>query len=407
LKNWGSKPFDLSRPPLIRMEIWQTERQQFLLIDTHHIIMDGMSYGPFFRALCDAYQGKSLSAEPLSFIDYAYWQQSAAQRLVQAEQAEFWHQMFAQGLPVLELPADFPMPTNRTFEGGLYSFSLERELFDRIQGFCKEIGSTPYMLLYAAFSALLGKIAQTDDVVVSTTSSGRNLPETEDMIGMFVNTLAIRTKIDSIQSFEKFLEASKQLLLTSFEHDSYPYEELIAGLRSRQLGDNAVRVMFTMMKEHELYHSLGESSIKMVGGGESSQAKFDLTFSGTENVESIDFEIEYAAELFSGESIKRLADRFINLLSYALETPECTLGALPVLLEDEEKQLKSWNNTDMEVPKATLIHELFEQKVCEYPDKTALVFKEEELSYSELNQKANRLAHYLRSCGIGAERRVG
>jgi amino acid adenylation domain-containing protein len=318
LANWGKMPFDLANAPLIRMELWQTETRQLLAIDTHHIIMDGMSYGPFFEALSKAYAGEELASPDIQYTDYATWQQSEAQQTLREKQAAFWNTMFEDGIPALELPADLHVLSERTFLAGTHSFSIQGPLFDQVQLFCNQTGTTPYLFLYSAFTLLISKYAQTQDLVIATTSAGRNLPQTEDMVGMFVNTLAIRNKVDSTQSFREFLNETNQLLLSSFENDSYPFEELIARLRARQLGENSVRVMFTMMKEQELYHSLGESQLHLIEAGEPSLAKFDLTFSGFENRESIEFSIEYASELFREESIQRLTRRFENLLTASL-----------------------------------------------------------------------------------------
>ncbi|MBC6367517.1 non-ribosomal peptide synthetase [Algoriphagus sp. AK58] len=407
LKNWGTKSFDLEQAPLIRMELWQTPSRQILAIDTHHIIMDGMSHGPFFKALADAYQGKTLKTNTLGFIDYAYWQQSETQLTARSGQAEFWKQMFSNGIPALELPVDFSEPSLRNYRGGIHSFRMEGDLLESVDRLCAQTGTTPYIFLYSAFTLLISKYAQSQDLVIATTSAGRNLPETEEMIGMFVNTLAVRNHIDISLSFFEFLESTKELLLTVFENDSYPYDELIADLRSSQLGDHAVRVMFTMLKEGELSLSLGESILRQLQISDDAQAKFDLTLSVSEGEQFMGFDMVYAEELFSKESIERLSHRFVNLLGHICASPDTSLSDLPIILEKESEQIRNWNSNILEVPQNALVHGLFEAKVLEYPYNTALVFENEELTYSELNQKANRLAHYLRSCGIGAERRVG
>ncbi|WP_297336892.1 non-ribosomal peptide synthetase [Algoriphagus sp.] len=407
LKSWGTQPFDLGNAPLIRMQLWQTERQQFLLIDTHHLIMDGMSYEPFFRSLCDAYQGKSLSADALSFLDYAYWQQSGAQRQVQAEQAEFWQSMFENGIPALELPLDFHGTAIPNPHGATHSFKLEGELFRNIKKQCKESGTTPFIFLYAAFTLLISKYAQTKEIVIGTTSSGRNLPETQDMIGMFVNTLAIRNQVEGSLPFTTFLDRTKQLLLSAFENDAYPYEELVADLRSKGHTDQAVRVMFTLLKESEDTLHLGDSRLLLKETESVSQAKFDLSLSGVEREEEINFDLVYAEALFSGESMRLLAERFLNVLDQAVQVPQEPIERCSILLDQEAEQIQSWNSKVLEVPQTALIHELFEAMVLEYPEHIALIFGQQQLSYSVLNQQANRLAHYLRSCGIAAERRVG
>ncbi|WP_245889629.1 condensation domain-containing protein, partial [Cecembia rubra] len=407
LADWGKTPFNLEEAPLVRMELWETEGRQFLAIDTHHIIMDGLSYGPFFGSLSKAYSGEALAERAVDFIDYAYWQQSEAQQLERRKHGEFWQGMYSDGLPALELPTDYQAPSIRTFEGEVYSFTLDGDLFPELQGFCKESGTTPYIFLYTAFTLLLSKYAQCEDVVIGTTSAGRNLPETEDMVGMFVNTLAVRNRIDPSLSFGDFLELTRELLLSSFEHDSYPYDELVSHLRGHGHPDNGVRVMFTMLKEGEGELSLGGQVLRMLETGDPSGVKFDLTFSGTESGEGIGFSIVYAAELFSEESIQLLAVRFRNIIREAMNAPKDMLASLPVILEEEEARIREWNGTDMAIPGEALIHGLFEQKVGEYPENTALIFEQEELSYVELNGRANRLAHYLRDCGIGAERKVG
>jgi tyrocidine synthetase III len=407
LKNWGTIPFDLEQAPLIRMELWQTPSRQILLIDTHHIVMDGMSYGPFFEALSSAYAGKELSTDSLSFIDYAFWQQSEDQQSARISQAEFWNQMFADGIPALELPADSGEPSARTHVGGTHSFRLEGEVWEKVQALCLQTGTTPYIFLYSAFTLLISKYAQAQDLVIATTSAGRNLPQTEDMVGMFVNTLAIRNRLESAQSFGDFLENTKQLLLTAFENDAYPYDELVSSLRAKGYQENPVRAMFTMLKESEENLSLGSCKLNAMPLGGDTPAKFDLTLSGTEHQHRIDFDLLYAAELFGGENMCLLAERFVQLLDHICASPEAFLSDLPILLEQEAAQIRSWNSNIIDVPKTALVHQLVEAKVLEYPENTALVFEQEALSYAELNQKANRLAHYLISCSIGAERRVG
>ncbi|WP_262481055.1 amino acid adenylation domain-containing protein [Algoriphagus alkaliphilus] len=411
LGDWGKVPFDLGEAPLIRMELWQTESRQILAIDTHHVIMDGMSLWPFSQALSQAYQGVgpniSSDKNALSYIDYVCWQQSEAQQVLRAKQAAFWNSMFADGIPALELPTDFREPAERSFQGGTHSFFLDGPLFEQVQQFCKQTGITPFMLLYSAFTLLISKFSQKEDLVIATTSSGRNLPETEDMVGMFVNTLAIRNTVDSGLPFIRFLERTKQMLLESFENDAFPYDELISGLRARQFGDNAAQVMFTMLKEGEELLAFGQNKLEILRFSEETPAKFDLTFSGSENSTSIGFDIVYSAELFSRESISMLAERFVNLLRHALSAPEKAVSKLPILLDQEAEKIQSWNSNTVDVPKSALVHQLFEQKAIEFPGHTALIFEEEELTYEELNKKANRLAHCLRERGVRAESKVG
>ncbi|WP_175454226.1 non-ribosomal peptide synthetase, partial [Algoriphagus alkaliphilus] len=407
LQDWGQQPFDLQKAPLIRMELWQTESRQLILIDIHHIIMDGMSYGPFFEALSKAYAGEDLTAPSLSYIDYVCWQQSEAQQLLRSKQAAYWNSMFADGIPALELPTDFGETAERTYLGGTQSFLLEGPLFEQVKQFCKQTGTTPFMLLYSAFTLLISKFSQKEDLVIATTSSGRNLPETEDMVGMFVNTLAIRNTVDSSLPFTGFLERTKQLLLESFENEAYPYDELIAGLRARQLGDKGINVMFTLLKEDYEHQTIKGAALHLIKSEKETPAMFDLTFSGFEAKDNVAFEIEYAMDLFNGETIGMLAERFVNLLRHALSAPEKAVAKLPILLVQEAEQIRSWNDTKMEAPQSALVHQLFEQKAAEFPDHTALVFEKEELTYAELNKKANQLAHFLRSCGIGAESKVG
>jgi amino acid adenylation domain-containing protein len=382
------------------MEIWRTGTRQFLAIDTHHIVMDGMSYGPFFEALSSAYAGETLGAPPIQYTDYACWQQSEAQQARIALQGAYWRKIYTQSIPALELPYDFPTPTTRTHSGGLHHFKLSLSTTEAIQQLAAQTGTTPFMVLYSTFALLVGKYAGQSELVIGTTSSGRNLPELEDMVGMLVNTLAIRTELPESLPFNTFLDTNKQVLLESFENDSYPYEDLVADLRRNQNFKTPVRAMFTMMPQGVKMTSIDSLKLSPLDTGAELQSKFDLTFSGVEGAESIDFSIIYSAELFHPDTISLFALRYEHLLQQALRSPDKTLREFSIQMEQEKGMISAWNDTRQEFPTGQTLSELFEATASLFPENIALAYQYRELTYKESDGKANQLARVLMDRGI-------
>jgi tyrocidine synthetase III len=405
--NWGQEPFALDSAPLIRLKLVETPAgRQYLLLDSHHIVMDGLSYEPFFSALARAYQGEALEKLPLDYKDYAVWQQSEEQQEQQSAHRAYWLDMYQGGVPVLELPTDFPAPAARAFAGAVEKLELSEEVVAGIRQLSARDGATPFMILYSAFALLLSKYSRQEDIVIGLTSAGRNHPQLENLIGMLVNTLAVRTKVGQHQSFGEFLQATKQLLLDAFDHDSYPFEALAQDLKKNGQGNPLFNVLFTMIQEGE-YPALGGSELRLRETVAERLAKFDLTFSGTEGPGGIAFDVEYSTELFRPETIERLFARFELILRQALTAPDMLLEDIDIVLDEERQLLDSWNNTTVPYPADQTIHGMFEAQASRTPDLVALYFKDRQLTYGELDQKANQLARTLRKIGVRPQEVVG
>ncbi len=409
-------PFNLEIAPLIRCSLLQLDTTEYVLLLTmHHIVSDGWSVGIFVQELSSLYQAFSagepspLAELPIQYADFALWQRQWLSGEVLETQLNYWQQELDGAPELLQLPTDHPRPPVQTYRGATQNFSLNTDLTQKLQTLSRESGTTLFMTLQAAFATLLYRYSGKSDILIGSPIANRNRSEIESLIGFFVNTLVLRTRFEQHPSFESLLTQVRETTLKAYEHQDVPFEQVVEALQpQRSLSHSPLfQVMFVWQNA-----PMGE--LELPGCTwcelelESTIAKFDLTLSMTETDQGLVGSWEYNTDLFDGSTIERMAAHFQNLLSAIVENPQLTVGEIPLLSEAERHQLLTeWNDTATEYPADKCIHQLFEEQVERTPDAVAVVFENQQLTYQQLNQRANQLAHHLQSLGVGLEVLVG
>ncbi|MGU9503872.1 lichenysin non-ribosomal peptide synthetase LicA [Bacillus paralicheniformis] len=403
------RPFDLTKAPLFRMSIIRfTGEKHLLLVDMHHIISDGASVSVLIDEMTKLYAGEALEPLRIQYKDFSVWQQHLLTERHKVQE-EYWLKELAGELPVLTLPADYPRPSIQTFEGSRLSFALKPELVQQLRKLAKETDSTLYMVLAASYSALLSKLSGQSEVIVGSPAAGRPHTDLSRIIGMFVNTLAIRTRPEGDKPFSAFLEEVKETTLGAFEHQDYPFEELIEKLNiQRDMSRNPLFDAVFSMRNADLKDLSMEGITLKPYDFAHQTAKFDLTLTAAEEDGLLVFEMEYNTALFKHESIERWRGYWVNLLEAVAENPDARLSELSFLDEAEKRRILSeWNETVLDMPQDKTVHELFEAQVLRTPDRGAAVYNGVKWTYKELNARANRLARLLIEKGVRPEQRIG
>ncbi|MGI6835530.1 lichenysin non-ribosomal peptide synthetase LicA [Bacillus paralicheniformis] len=403
------RPFDLTKAPLFRMSIIRfTGEKHLLLVDMHHIISDGASVSVLIDEMTKLYAGEALEPLRIQYKDFSVWQQHLLTERHKVQE-EYWLKELAGELPVLTLPADYPRPSIQTFEGSRLSFALKPELVQQLRKLAKETDSTLYMVLAASYSALLSKLSGQSEVIVGSPAAGRPHTDLSRIIGMFVNTLAIRTRPEGDKPFSAFLEEVKEMTLGAFEHQDYPFEELIEKLNiQRDMSRNPLFDAVFSMRNADLKDLSMEGITLKPYDFAHQTAKFDLTLTAAEEDGLLVFEMEYNTALFKHESIERWRGYWVNLLEAVAENPDARLSELSLLDEAEKRRIvQNWNETRLAVPQDKTVHELFEAQVLRTPDRGAAVYNGVKWTYKELNARANRLARLLIEKGARPEQRIG
>jgi amino acid adenylation domain-containing protein len=407
------KPFDLTRGPLFRLQLLKlAETEHVLLLTMHHIISDGWSLGVWGRELSALYaaysagQSSPLGKLPIQYADFAVWQREWLQGEVLEKQLSYWREQLGGDLPALEFPTDRPRAARQTFRGAVEGLDLSGTTSRRLKEISRESGATLFMTLLAAFDVLLWRYSQQDEILIGTPIANRNRTETENLIGFFVNTLVIRTRLKAELSFRELLEQVRETTLGAFEHQDVPFEKLVEELQpERSLSHMPVfQVMFTLQDGGEIQMAGLELSWMET---DSDVTKFDLSLFASETDAGMHVWFEYNTDLFDEPTIGRLLQHYRMLLEGIVANPEAKLAELPLLSEAERAQLWEWNETKSEYSREQCIQQLVEAQAARRPEALAVVYGAEQLSYGELNRRANQLAHYLRRRGVGAEVRVG
>jgi len=393
------KPFDLSKAPLLRAKLVKLEKNQnLLLFDMHHIISDGTSMQILINELCKLYNGESISPLEITYKDYSVWEQNNLKENKLNKSQKFWVNQFKDDdIPVLNLPTNYPRPTVQSFEGSNIYKELDKNLTEKLNTLAKELNITPYMLLLSCYYILLYKYTSNEDIIVGTPIVGRESSQTNDIIGMFVNSLPLRKKLNSNESFLEFSKSVKEMCLNAFEHQTYPFDELVNKLNIKR--DSSRNPLFDTMF---IYQNEGNTKVNL-GNIKSTYyipdnniSKFDLSLEVVPENNKLNLRFEYATKLFNKEFIEYLSTHYINILNAVLENTDIKIADIDMLSEEEKhKILYEFNNTKVDYPKDKTIVELFEEQVEKTPDNIAVVFEEQKLTYRELNEKANQLAYKL------------
>ncbi|MEH2050452.1 amino acid adenylation domain-containing protein [Nostoc sp.] len=399
----AQEPFDLSTGPLFKAKLLQLKGQKYvLLINMHHIISDGWSMGVFVRELRQVYtafsQGQipNLSPLPIQYSDYANWQRNWLQGEVLETQINYWKNQLQDAPPLLELPTDYPRPALQSYRGDRDRYSLSPDLTLAIKTFSQQQGASLFMTLLAAFSILLSRYSRQEDLCIGSAIANRTHSQTEGLIGFFVNTLILRNQIKPEQSFIDFLQQTRQTCLDAYSHQDIPFEYLVEQLQpERSMSHNPLfQVMLALENNESPDLSLPELEIEWLPLTYPF-AKFDLTLLVIESNNQLNLTWEYATDLFEKITIQRMAEQFEVLLRGIVDNPNQPIKTLPLMTAHELLQLQRWNQTQTDYPHDKTLVEIFEQQVEKNPHNIVLVFESQQLTYQQLNQKANQLANYL------------
>ena len=411
----SQQPFDLVQGPLLRWMLLQLGQQDYILLFTvHHIVFDGWSIGVLFREITTLYKAFStgqpspLPELPIQYADFAAWQRQGLHREVLNAQLAYWKQQL-KNLPILHLPTDRPRPAVQTFRGAKTSFCIPTHLTKALKALSQKEDVTLFMTLLAAFKTLLYRYTGSEDIAVGSPIANRNRIEIEGLIGFFVNTLVLRTDLSNNPTFRTLLSRVSDVALGAYTHQDVTFEQLVEELHpQRDLSNTPLfQVMFGLQNAPISALELSGLKLSFLGRNPGT-AKFDLTLFIEEAAEELIGVLEYNTDLFEAATINRMAGHFQQLLEGIVANPDRPLSELPMLTEAERQQLLvEWNQTQVDYPKDYCIHELFEAQVERTPDAIAVVFEDQQLTYRELNAKANQLAHYLQTLGVGPEVLVG
>lgn len=397
------QPFNLGQTPLIRVTLLRSlNANTVLLIDMHHIITDGTSHSILEQDFFRLFSGESLLPLRIQYKDFSVWQESQDQKIKIKEKETFWLSQFSGELPVLELPMDFTRPTIQSVQGAIFQFALTKDETNEIRKFTMDNELTLFMSILMIYSILLLKLTGQEDIIIGVPIAGRRHNNLVNIVGLFINTIAIRCKINRNQTIKNIAESIRQQSLNAFENQDYPFEELVEKVAiDRDLSRNPLfSVMFNLLNHREYSGDLS-SFVNDKSLHTPSISKFDLTLSATDYGDQLLLSFDYCTELFRPETIERFAGYFKQILNQLCVSYDDLISEVDIIPEIEKYQLLyEFNNTRKEYPKEKTIHQLFEEQVERLSDRIALVFENNEMTYRELNERANRLAKELLGNGV-------
>ncbi|NHN25921.1 amino acid adenylation domain-containing protein [Flavobacterium jejuense] len=392
------RPFDLNNAPLIRIGLIEIEAEEhILMVDQHHIITDGVSESILIKDFMSLYAEENLPELPLQYTDYVEWLQEDEQQKALNKQKDFWLSEFKNEVTTLNLPTDFVRPLVNNQRGASINFDLNSVLTNGLKLLAQKEGVTLYMLMLSVFNVLLGKLGSDEDIIVGSPVSGRQHADLEKMIGVFVNILPIRNFPKELLSFKEFLNSVKTKTIEAFNNQDYPYEQLIDDLELKR--DTSHNALFDVMFAYQNFESV---ELDIAGLNvtpypiESKVSRLDLSLQIFEGNDNMHLQFEYSTSLFKEETIERFISYFKEIIIAVIKDSNIRLGDIELISEEEKnKLLVDFNDTQSDYPKEETIVSLFELQVQKTPNKVAVVYEGMNLTYSELNQKANQVAHHL------------
>ncbi|MGI8502515.1 MAG: amino acid adenylation domain-containing protein [Hassallia sp.] len=416
LQQQAQRPFNLTKDLMLRACLVQLSPQEhILLLVMHHIASDGWSISILFEQLTTLYQAflnglpNPLPELPIQYADFAQWQRQWLSGEVLENQLNYWKQQLVDATPVLELPTDQPRPAVQTYQGAKQSFVIPQSLSTSLSALSRTEGVTLFMILLAAFQTLLYRYTGQEDILVGSPIAGRNWEEIEGLIGFFVNTLVLRTDVSGNSSFRELLQRVGAVAMSAYAHQDLPFEKLVEELQpERSLSYHPIfQIMFVLQNTPKQTLDLPGLTLTPFDL-DNVTSMFDLTLSMKETEQGLQGFWEYNTDLFDAATITRMTGHFQTLLDGIVANPQQHISELPLLTAAERQQLLvQWNNTQADYQKDTCLHQLIEVQVEKTPDAIAIVFEDQQLTYRELNTRANQLAHYLQSLGIGPDVLVG
>ena len=410
------RPFNLARDLMLRASFFRLElKRHALFLNLHHIAADGWSVavllrelGILYEAFCQA-QASPLQELPIQYADFSAWQRDWLRGEVLEQQLGYWRTQLAGAPALLELPIDRPRPARQSSRGAKEIAVFPSSLLTAVKALSRQEGASLFMTLLAAFQTLLSRYSGQEDITVGSPIAGRNRMELEGLIGFFVNTLVLRGDLSGNPTFRELLRRTKEVTLGAYAHQDLPFEKLVQELQPER--NSSYHPIFQVMISQE---NTATASTQLGGLGLSLQgvssgtSKCDLTMFVSEGADGLKARVEYCQDLFDAATIQRMLGHYQVLLEGIVANPEARVAELPILTEVERHQLLvEWNQTEVDYPHDKCVHQLFEAQVERTPDAIALTCDGAQMTYRELNQRANQLARYLQKLGVGAETLVG
>ncbi|MGO4295016.1 amino acid adenylation domain-containing protein [Chitinophaga sp. RAB17] len=404
------EPFDLATGPLLRAGLYQVADNKWIFSYVmHHIISDGWSMNVLMNELLQCYnaiiKGKVAALKPLriQYKDYAAWQQAQLSGERLQDHSSYWRKQFGEILPVLDLPADKPRPAIKTYNGGIVHTTIHAEVNKAIKALCQEQQATLFMGLLAAVNILLYRYTQQDDIVIGSPTAGREHPELEDQIGFYVNTLPLRSRFKGDNSYRELLGQVKQVTLDAYEHQVYPFDELVDALQiphdiSRHpLFDVVMVLQNAAIPSTGDQQTLGALKVSNYTGTTTIMSKFDLVFDFTETADSLYLNLIYNSDVYTKNTAEQLTRHLEQLLAAVCARPDQPIHTIDYLSPEERHQLlNALHTTDVSYPTAITLVDLLQEQVKHSPHHVAVVFEKRSLTYKELHERSAQLGHYLR-----------
>lgn len=396
-------PFDLSKGPLCRVTILNSgDNQQLLFVDFHHIVSDGTSVENFILELIQLYSGESGPESPVRYEDYVMWEDQFLKSQKIKTEEEFWVNELGGGLPVLDLPLDFPRPPIFVSEGSKLFFDLDPETTRNLERLALTHNATLHTLVFTLYHLLLSKFSGQKEIAIGIPIAGRKHPDVQKSQGMFVNNLAIRATTESDESFVQLLKRQNEKILEALNNRNFPFENLVKMLEgNRDMSRNPIFDTMFIFQSMESLEFANEDLALTPHFFDPGFSKFDISMECFYNHSNLRFGIEYCNHLFHGETINGMVLGFKNLVNLVLDNPTTSVANLSVISrQEQEEYLLHYNQTEKEYPKEKSIHQLFEEQVVRTPDAIALEQGGVALSYQELNEQSSNLAGLLHKNGV-------
>ncbi|MCW5314094.1 amino acid adenylation domain-containing protein [Nostoc sp. KVJ3] len=422
------QPFDINQLPLVRWVLLKLNDQEHILIHIeHHMVHDGWSFNVFLGELMKLYPafcaGKpSPLTEPcLQFADFAHWQREWVNSTQAQVQLTYWQQKLSGSSPLLELPLDRPRPTEQTYNGDQIRMELPNDLCESLRILSRQEGATLFMTMLGAFLVMLHRYTGQEDISIGTAVANRRMHEIEKLIGMIVNNLVLRTDLSGNPTFRELLDRVRQVTLEAYANEDLPFDKVVEILKPiRNLSHNPLfQVMFSFHDSAMPDLNLPGLDISLHEPLSNKSAKFDLDFlviprfeqsvqnGAKTGAKGITLVLEYNSDLFDAATIQQMLEQYQKLLQNIVGNPEQQIGKIPLLTESQQNLLLEWNHTPREYTQIDCIHKLFESQVERSPDAVAIEQEAQKLTYRELSDRTNQLAHYLQNLGVKPEMLVG
>lgn len=395
--NTFPKPFDLSKAPLLRVNVVFLDNQKTLiLLDTHHIIMDGVSLNILMRDFCKLYNNENIETSEFNYVDYSVWENNYLNSDEINSYDKYWSSVCSNtDIPTLNLPYDYPANSTRNYNGNRISYIMPNNTFDKLQDLSKSLNVSEYTLFLTALYILLYKYTSQTDLIVASPLAGRNFDEISNVIGMFVNNIILRENMNIDSSVSELLKDVQNTVNNAISNQPYPYE-----LIAKKLNNNPslLDVVFTYQNNKKDKYIIGDSNLALISA-DTKTSKFNIWLEIIPD--TFTFNLEYNCDLFKKETIESFLTHYIYILDQLLVNIDIKVDDLEIITKDEFKLLEKFNKTDGPINDDTVVS-IFENQVRQHPNDIAIICEDMSLTYDELNKKANSLAHHLIQKGIGA-----